>query len=340
MPMSASSPSVHTNSAVHISSSEKLPAQKRYSEWLQSNLEGLNITAPNLQQKTNFKGYITSLITGGGELHLAKLDSFLAKRELTHIKTDQGHNKLALLYVQQGRLQTHYHGGNHASAQAGDFLIFDASQPSTLQCDAAQFVQLNLPLTLYRQVPMAFARSNHFVRAMQNVALSRVLKTQLNDCGQQLLALPHKQHAAYLDIIETLAVRVLQAVYGQLPPHEVVASKSLYAMAINFIQLNLNDAKLNANLVAQALACSRSTLYKAFAIQGEGIAEFIRKQRLQRLAALLSNPKFDHTPIADLAFACGLHEASNVSRLFKQHYALTPSEYRQQQQENHSAKQN
>ncbi|MBX9564381.1 AraC family transcriptional regulator [Aeromonas hydrophila] len=69
---------------------------------------------------------------------------------------------------------------------------------------------------------------------------------------------------------------------------------------------------------------------------GETIAGFTRRLRMERAARrLLASPQSD---ITTLALAAGFSSSQNFAKAFRQHFAMSPSEYRQQQGGNWKSK--
>nr|WP_235687753.1 helix-turn-helix domain-containing protein [Aeromonas veronii] len=69
---------------------------------------------------------------------------------------------------------------------------------------------------------------------------------------------------------------------------------------------------------------------------GETIAGFTRRLRMERAARrLLASPQSD---ITTLALAAGFSSSQNFAKAFRLHFAMSPSEYRQQQGETGKAR--
>ena len=92
-----------------------------------------------------------------------------------------------------------------------------------------------------------------------------------------------------------------------------------------YIEANLGNPNLSAADVARSIGASRSKLFAMFQPLG-GVECFIRSTRLERIKAALSAPAQPH-PIAVLAEAAGFRSAAQLSRLFRQHYGMTPSQF-------------
>ena len=79
--------------------------------------------------------------------------------------------------------------------------------------------------------------------------------------------------------------------------------------------------------VASEMAVSRTQLNrKIMAITGQNSSTYIMRLRLARAKRLL---KADVTmPIGDVAQRCGFDDVAYFSRIFKQTFSMTPSQYR------------
>ncbi len=106
--------------------------------------------------------------------------------------------------------------------------------------------------------------------------------------------------------------------------------------AMDYISHHLDD---NPSLdeVAAAAAISTFHFHRIFkTMVGETIAGFTRRLRMERAARrLLASPQSD---ITTLALAAGFSSSQNFAKAFRQHFAMSPSEYRQQQGGNWKSK--
>ncbi|MCR3963240.1 AraC family transcriptional regulator [Aeromonas veronii] len=106
--------------------------------------------------------------------------------------------------------------------------------------------------------------------------------------------------------------------------------------AMDYISHHLDD---NPGLdeVAAAAAISTFHFHRIFkTMVGETIAGFTRRLRMERAARrLLASPQSD---ITTLALAAGFSSSQNLAKAFRLHFAMSPSEYRQQQGGNWKSK--
>ncbi|MHB1556363.1 MAG: XylR family transcriptional regulator [Isosphaeraceae bacterium] len=99
------------------------------------------------------------------------------------------------------------------------------------------------------------------------------------------------------------------------------------AAAVRFIRTNAH-MPIGVAAVLDAVAASRRSLERRFVkALGRGVAEEIRRVRLERARALLADTEL---PIAQIAGHSGFSEAKHLSTVFRRETGLTPTEYRHQ----------
>jgi AraC family transcriptional regulator len=96
--------------------------------------------------------------------------------------------------------------------------------------------------------------------------------------------------------------------------------------AMNFISRNL-DRDLSLDEIAEVALFSKFHFHRIFkSVVGETVAGFTRRLRLERAAArLIANPMQD---ITEIAYGCGFSSSQNFAKAFRQHFALSPTEFR------------
>lgn len=104
--------------------------------------------------------------------------------------------------------------------------------------------------------------------------------------------------------------------------------KQFLKRAISMAQHHMGEAGFNAARLAQALAMSRSSLYrKIHEVSGRSVNLFVRDLRIERAAQLLRNHQMS---ISEVAYQVGFQEPSYFTRCFRQRFGQSPSDYRQQ----------
>jgi|SRR5690625_1068986 len=317
---------IHTSFLYQTTVSSELPAKQRYEGWLEPLIYGFEVSPPNTEQQQNFNGRVKSLITDNGEIHDVNTDTFDGFLSEKRISAEQ-YDKLALLYVVNGNIKFRYKNDTSVIAKPGQFVMFDARRSNKMHFVNARFIQLNLPRRAAQNYLINNFTPSQLSRMVSDSGLASLLGSQLKLFNDLTKNLSDVEKLAFLQTAESMSLSLLSSLPANHTDLSTIDKKSLYLTAIRYIDANLSLDNLTPELIANALGCSRSTLYRAFAKQGLLPADYIREQRLQKLAQLLKFTKTD-IPIAQLAGLCGLYDAPNLSRLFKRKYTLSPQEYR------------
>lgn len=107
-----------------------------------------------------------------------------------------------------------------------------------------------------------------------------------------------------------------------------VAKDASFAAICRYIEEHLGDFDLGTDRICRHFRCSRSTVYRLFKPQG-GLWHHIQRRRLTRCMLTITHPKMRHCRIFDIAVDFGFESASQFSRLFHDHFGMTPSQARE-----------
>lgn len=111
---------------------------------------------------------------------------------------------------------------------------------------------------------------------------------------------------------------------GHLPINSPEPEDSFMNRVYAVIQAELDNSEFTVANLADAVSLSRMHLNrKVKALTGLSPNELIRVVRLQRASELL----LGQSPVSSVAYAVGFDTAAYFSKVFKDHFGLTPSEY-------------
>ena len=105
--------------------------------------------------------------------------------------------------------------------------------------------------------------------------------------------------------------------------------KSLLVEICFFINQHLSNPNLDPELVASAHFISTRQLYNIFRETGVSVAQWIKQRRLAECKRDLADPLFAELPVAAIAARWAFDEAPYFSRIFKETFGVTPSQWRQ-----------
>ena len=96
----------------------------------------------------------------------------------------------------------------------------------------------------------------------------------------------------------------------------------------NFISSNISLSNLNSEMLADNMCLSKSQLNrKVKSITGINTAAYIKQLRLVHAQILLRDPE---KAIGEIVLMCGFESASYFTKLFREKFGMTPSEYRKE----------
>jgi signal transduction histidine kinase/DNA-binding response OmpR family regulator len=97
---------------------------------------------------------------------------------------------------------------------------------------------------------------------------------------------------------------------------------------VSIIEKNLDDETLDAEKLSREIGISRIQLYrKTKALTGQTVNQFIRSIRLKKAAELLKEQDY---PVSEIAYMVGFAAPNHFASYFKDHFGITPTEYRDQ----------
>jgi len=111
---------------------------------------------------------------------------------------------------------------------------------------------------------------------------------------------------------------------------KVSPDKKFISEFTSVVEQNISNPQFGVNEICEEIGLSRGQLYrKVKALLGYSVNDYINKVRLKKAKHLLVT---ENSPIADIAFKVGFTTSAYFSTAFKNHFGLTPSEFRDQQQ--------
>lgn len=128
-------------------------------------------------------------------------------------------------------------------------------------------------------------------------------------------------HAKALEAIAALSMRP-----GPAAPKARREDRELVEQAEAVMSARLSE-RLTAESIAGELFVSRSRLCEAFRrVRGSGVAEILRKERMDAACRLLSA---GGAHIADVARAVGYERSSSFDEAFRREFGCSPAQWRQ-----------
>jgi AraC-like DNA-binding protein len=94
------------------------------------------------------------------------------------------------------------------------------------------------------------------------------------------------------------------------------------------IRAHLADPELSLAAAAAALGISPRYLNDLLSDEETSFQRYVLAERLARCERDLSSPRLAHRQVGEIAFAWGFNDLSHFGRVFRQHYGMSPREWR------------
>lgn len=141
--------------------------------------------------------------------------------------------------------------------------------------------------------------------------------------------LTEKNHVLYEQIRQRELAETEERERQQAQPTETLSqSQQIYRRLCELLEdpAIYTDAECNHETLAQLLGTNRTYLYDALRECADTTpADFINRYRIRHAALLLATTD---DPVALVAELCGITNRSTFARLFRDHYSMSPTEYR------------
>lgn len=206
------------------------------------------------------------------------------------------------------------------TVSAGQFLLRHFSQQAPFKRAAHTNTQsLTLPSSIFRtllgdRTIIGSAKSAEVRMLMAHAHTTQRAITDLGSAGV------YAAHSVLIELAKAVAQNArIDDVEPQFAPALVQAAKDL-------ANSKLSDSELSSTMLARQLNVSVRTLQRAFAAEGESVANYIRRRRLEEARIILTAPRSRLT-VSELAAHWQFADSSHFIRAFKKHYGQTPTDH-------------
>jgi AraC-like DNA-binding protein len=312
---------------LELLSTEHLAPQRRLGYWNEIHYESV---APTITETADLLSFCPSLIrTRVDCLWMGLVHSSPAV--VHHSRECVARTREALFFLQ---IQMHGNSrvaqdGREADLRPGDFVLLDSTRPYHMSFNAANKVMVvGIP---DNQLQRQLAHPNHLVALRMGYEVN--LNSVLSDFA---LALWRQCESAQEGAGGNLASALLNltaAAYATLKDAQAVGSEHMEALRlriVHHIEKHLGDADLSPKSIAAVLATSPRYVHSIFTRGDETVSRYILRRRLEESARVLAKAGARSRSVSAIAFDYGFASCTNFGKVFREHYGMTPTEYRQE----------
>lgn len=303
-----------------------LPAS-RFDRWRDTCAEHVYALSPERQGPGPFSGCIARRQLGALDVTDVRCDGHVVRRRPLDISNQPGDT--FYVYLQRHGQAWFEQGPRRLVAQPGDIIIADPNVAFDTGAEGAFDFRL-WRIRRARLGPMLSLVSGELpmVKLLRSSGERELISSWLDALLRNEETLP----AASLDVaVSTLCTLVANAVGANAGAREqgpLARRKALLQKIMNHMERHACDMDLSSVGLAREFAISLRTLHQLFELSDTTFHAYLTRTRLARACALLRDPASRHLSTMDVGFASGFSEASTFYRRFRQHYGVTPGEYR------------
>ncbi|MGD6741901.1 helix-turn-helix domain-containing protein [Streptomyces sp. BH106] len=227
----------------------------------------------------------------------------------------------------RGRAAFSQQGRTALLSEPGDFAIIDTSRAYVCEfITPGDQVMVQVPRALLTP-GLGMLDEVTAVTVSGQAGLAAVASSALFALAQQDA---DRQDALARSAARSAVDLAVSALLDQVPGEPARSPRSeLLEQAQRFMRDHLHEPDLGPARVAAAIPVSERYLFAVFQESGSTPSRWLREARLDRARRLLEAHQGEHArPIQEVGAAVGLPRASHFSRLFREQYGVSPSEYR------------
>lgn len=277
------------------------------------------------EPEKRFSAMVKGIVSRRGAFTTYDSDEMTGARTIEHISRD-GDDEINLGVVLAGIRRQAEGDDTETNAVAGDLFIYNASTPSRVRWSKHRGLHLCLPLA---EIGSGIGKisASEAIRHLSTSRLAPFLKGQLTMLAANMDMLSSQERAIMLQSSIDLAVATLRS--ALLPDEDFTqAGDGLFVAACRYVDEHLADRNLDPAHIAQALGCSRATLYRRFADRDLTIAGYVRELRLQKMMSLLkSAPR--SVAISQIAHSAGFNDSVSTVQIFRKRFGGRPRDFRE-----------
>jgi AraC-like DNA-binding protein len=253
-------------------------------------------------------------------------DAAVVRRSREHIARSLEANYL--IRFQLGNDSVCSQGGADVHLKPGDFSLCDSERP--YQLAFARPVSI-LTLRVRKKVLQRYVGSPEDLVSVPvsgstgaGHLASRVIREIWQSADETLVPTVTPRVANV--VLELIASAYLGV--GRAKVDRSCVSAAQRIRILDFIEQGLGDPDLSPMMVARALNISPRHVHRLFAQDGNTVARYILRRRLEKVRAALLDPLLAGLSLTHISSEYGFRSLPHFSRLFREEFGVAPRDYR------------
>jgi len=283
---------------------------------------------PTVTEAIDIGNFAPSMIrTAVGGLLVAQMYSCASIVHHGREHVARTHEELFFLKIMQHGSARFFQDGREMSLQAGDFTLIDSTRPYHMTFDAPnKMLVFGIPQALLKR---QLAHPERLVAT--GMGYGESLNSILSDFASRLWRQCELGVNGSAANLASALLNLIAAAYEKLADAHALGSTHLEALRlriIHHIEKHLGDCDLSPQSIAAMLATSSRYVHSIFTRGDETVSRYILRRRLEESARLLASSSHRSLSVSAIAFDYGFASCTNFGKVFREHYGMTPTEYR------------
>lgn len=217
--------------------------------------------------------------------------------------------------------------GVDVSAKPGDIFILDMSQVITSHAEAGARLTVIMPRQELEK--LVGWRNLHGMVFKADAPTTQLLFDFLRGLDEVVQELSAIEVVAAKDAMMALLVACIKRTDNGATENAAI-NLPIRHRILAYIDKNLTNPLLGPHSIQEYFRMSRSHIYRAFEPDG-GVAKVIRDRRLDLAYRMLMDQNGRSTSLKEIAYRCGFHDGTKLTKAFKGRFGITPKEARKAQ---------
>lgn len=262
------------------------------------------------------------------DMRLAVADSSPAIVTHSRAQASRCQDAYFMLHLQLSGHSFNQQTGRETTLSPGCLTLFDSTRPySVAFSHPTSILVARIPRSLMRQYVTCPEALTLIPLSSSNpaVCLAARFMRDLWRKAPALTNLPAERH------INEGLMSLIAAAYASTRAAKVDGSPHAAVVRIRLlehIETNLRNPELTPAAIARMGHVSTRYLHLLFKQQGETVRRYVQRRRLEECARVLRDRLRDSKSVTEIACEQGFNSTSQFCRAFREHYGVTPTEYR------------
>jgi len=262
------------------------------------------------------------------DIRLAVADSTAAIVTHSRAQVSRCQDAYFMLHLQLSGHSFNQQTGREVTLSPGSLTLFDSTRPySVAFSHPTSILVARIPRSLMREY-VTCPEALTLIPLSASSPTVELAARFMRDLWRKSAAVSSQPAARHLN---QGLMNLIAAAYASTGGAKVEGSPHAAVVRIRLlehIEANLRNPDLTPATIARMGHVSTRYLHLLFKQQGESVRRYVQRRRLEECARILRDRSRDSKSVTDIACEQGFNSTSQFCRAFREHYGVTPTDYR------------